>query len=262
MGLGIQRPHLCHELGIFRGNDLSTIRRVHLVPVVNRGVVARGHHHAPHRAQFSNRPRQLWSGPELRIEPRLKAIGRQDLGGDLGKLLAAVTAVTGHCHAVFLSVGRIAVHLFQVVGEALGGIGNGGGVDAVGARAHLPSKPARAERQIHVKRIDECFSTLGVVIASVEPLLDRQPGVFVMGKLCPSLRLGTNFVQESFVSHSRGKVHTSFFNSQHLWSASVQWMPGHPISFRRGLPSNTLQAGRCAAVGKASEDTASTGTSS
>jgi hypothetical protein len=57
-----QRSHrldVCGDLPVGRGHDLAAVAEIDLVPVVTRGVVARGHHHPGRAAQLPDGEREL-----------------------------------------------------------------------------------------------------------------------------------------------------------------------------------------------------------
>ena len=83
---------------------------------------------------------------------------------------------------------------FRVIGQPLCGVGNGGGVDAVGAGPIFPESTC-AKRQIRVERIDQRLAgnVIGVAVSSQAWTVCR---VSSHGELRPRLGFGTHLVQE------------------------------------------------------------------
>ena len=136
-------------------SNLAAIVVVDLVTVVDRGVVGRRENDARGGVQVANRERERGNGLDARIDVDVNAVGGEDARGDLLEVLALVPRVTreGERGLVVMSV--------EIVGDALGGLGDDMDVHAVGADAEHAAQARSSERKVAIEGVVELLLVTG-----------------------------------------------------------------------------------------------------
>src|SRR5690606_4525957 len=88
--------HLTYDILVVRRHHLPTIRPVYFVPVVFFWVMRCGDHNASLALEISDSKRQERGGAKFGKEPHDYSIGRHNIGGDTGKIIAVVPAIISY----------------------------------------------------------------------------------------------------------------------------------------------------------------------
>ncbi len=144
---GIRDPlDVRRDLGVGGRDDLRAVvgaAEVHLVPVVVRRVVTRGHHDAGIRPQLAHREREHGRRQQPREEDRAQPGAGEDLGGVLREHVGVATAVVPDHHGRHAGLTRGA--LAHERGEPGCGLRHEHPVHTVAARAEFAAQAGRAE---------------------------------------------------------------------------------------------------------------------
>ena len=182
------------DIYVVGSDDLRSVLPVGLVAVVFLGIVGGRDIHAALASEMAYGERQLRSGAERVEQIHLYAVGRENVGHDLGKEARIVAHVMPHGH---LDLRQILEILLEIVGESLCGGANGVDVHAVAAGAHDAAQSAGAEFKIAVEGVDQ----FGLVVG-LKHAFHFLSGGFVISLAKPHLCLGFNLLEQFGIFHT------------------------------------------------------------
>ena len=148
------------DLGSGLVRDLAAVVVVDLVAVVDGGVVRGREHDTGARVQVAHGKRQRGDRLDAGIDVDVDAVGGQHARSDLLEVLALEAGVTRKGERGVLVV-RV-----EVIGYALGGLGNHIDVHAVGANAQHAAETGGAKRKVAIEGVAQL-----VLIARLDELL-------------------------------------------------------------------------------------------
>ena len=189
----LDAANVVDDVDIVGRDDLRSVLPVGLVAVVFLGIVGGGDVYAALASEMTDGERKLRRGTERVEEIHLDAVGREDVGHDLGEEARVVAHVVTYGNLDFREILEV---LLEIVGQALGSGAHGVDVHAVAAGSHDASQSAGTEFEIAV----ECIDQLGLVVGFEHAFHFLARG-FVVSLAEPYLSFGFNLLEQFGIFH-------------------------------------------------------------